>query len=216
MIGAIGVALLLSLGVWQVRRLAWKEGILAEIDARMGDAPLPVWQALGPAPVEYAPVVMEGAAGPQELHVLIGHPRYGPGYRVVVAFRTGNGRAVLLDEGFIRDADKDKPRRPLSGTVTGNLHVPDDRNSATPENDVADNIWFAHDLDQMAAALGAEPHLVVLRQAPGLDPQVRPMPLDAASIPNNHRQYAITWFALAVVWLGMTLYWLWRIRRRDI
>jgi surfeit locus 1 family protein len=33
--GIAGVAILMSLGIWQVQRLAWKEGVLAEIEARI-------------------------------------------------------------------------------------------------------------------------------------------------------------------------------------
>ena len=60
-------------------------------------------------------------------------------------------------------------------TVTGNLNWPDDRNSSTPENDVAGNIWFARDIGQMAGMLGAEPVLVVLRETSETDPVATPL-----------------------------------------
>ena len=34
------------------------------------------------------------------------------------------------------------------------------------------------------------------------------------NIPNDHLEYAITWFGLAAVWAVMTGYLLWRIKRR--
>ena len=40
------------------------------------------------------------------------------------------------------------------------------------------------------------------------------LPVTVAGIRNAHLNYAITWFLLAVSWLGMTGYWLWRISRR--
>jgi surfeit locus 1 family protein len=45
---------------------------------------------------------------------------------------------------------------------------------------------------------------------------IAPVPVSVEGIPNNHRQYAITWFSLAAVWAGMTLYLLWRIRRKTV
>jgi surfeit locus 1 family protein len=37
--------------------------------------------------------------------------------------------------------------------------------------------------------------------------------VDTAGIPNDHLEYAVTWFALALVWLGMTAYFLRRPER---
>jgi surfeit locus 1 family protein len=45
---------------------------------------------------------------------------------------------------------------------------------------------------------------------------IEPMPVDTSGIPNDHMNYAITWFSLAAVWLGMTAYLLWRIRQRTV
>jgi surfeit locus 1 family protein len=97
--------------------------------------------------------------------------------------------------------------------VAGNLHWPDDRNSATPENDVAGNTWFARDVAQMAAQLQTRPLLVVARQISPAEAGVTPLPVDSSAIPNDHLNYAITWYSLAVVWAAMTLYFLWRNRR---
>jgi surfeit locus 1 family protein len=41
------------------------------------------------------------------------------------------------------------------------------------------------------------------------------LPVDTQGIPNNHLNYAVTWFSLAAVWAGMTLLLLWRIRQRT-
>jgi surfeit locus 1 family protein len=57
--------------------------------------------------------------------------------------------------------------------------------------------------------------LIVARSADPADPAVTPLPLDTASIPNDHLQYAVTWFSLAAVWAGMTALFVWRIRRRT-
>jgi len=42
-----------------------------------------------------------------------------------------------------------------------------------------------------------------------------PWPIDTIGIPNNHFQYAVTWFSLSIIWMGMTVYWIWRIRSRQ-
>jgi surfeit locus 1 family protein len=64
----------------------------------------------------------------------------------------------------------------------------------------------------MAAALGTEP--VMLVAAASDDPEA-PLPLPVtANLRNDHLGYAITWFALAIVWSVMTGYLLYRIKRR--
>jgi surfeit locus 1 family protein len=64
----------------------------------------------------------------------------------------------------------------------------------------------------MAEALGTEPLLVVAREVPGDAVLLRP--IDAAGVPNDHLEYAVTWFSLAAIWAGMTVALVWRIRRR--
>jgi surfeit locus 1 family protein len=100
-------------------------------------------------------------------------------------------------------------------TVTGNLHWPDEVDRFTPAADTARNIRFARDVPAMAAALGTEPVMIILRDTSEPAPAVAPLPLDSAGIPNDHLGYAIQWFGLAAVWAGMTGWLLWRITRRH-
>lgn len=211
--GLGGIAILLSLGFWQVQRLAWKEGVLAEIEARIAAPAAPLPEAVGEGE-KYRPVALSGATAPGEIFVLVSRKQIGPGYRVIAPFETEDGRRILLDRGFIRLEAKDAARPPLALDIIGNIHLPDDRNPSTPANDVAANLWFARDIPEMAAALATEPLLVVARADTGQG--IEAMPVDTAGIPNDHLQYAITWFSLALVWLSMTLYLSWRIRARSL
>ena len=68
----------------------------------------------------------------------------------------------------------------------------------------------------MAEALQTEEVLVIARVVTGTDARATPLPVDTSGIPNDHLQYAVTWFGLAAVWAGMTLFLLWRIRRRKV
>jgi surfeit locus 1 family protein len=98
--------------------------------------------------------------------------------------------------------------------VEGNLHWPEEVDGFTPAPDARTGLWFARDVPAMAEALGSEPVLIVARSptAPGIEP----LPVDTSHIPNDHLGYAVQWFGLAAVWLGMTAYLLWRIRRRTV
>ncbi|SFQ95124.1 SURF1 family protein [Poseidonocella sedimentorum] len=213
--GLVGTAILVSLGLWQVDRLAWKEGVLAEIDASMTVAPSALPTSPDPESTRYLPVAMSGVVEPRAVRVLVSHKGMGAGFRIVSPFETEEGRRVLLDRGFVQVSARDTARYAGPLAVIGNLHWPDDRNSSTPENDVAGNMWFARDLDQLARQFDTEPLLVVARATEPEDPGILPLPVDTSGIPNDHLEYAVTWFGLALVWAGMSLYFLWRQLRRG-
>ena len=206
-----GLIVLLWLGVWQIQRLAWKEGILADIEARIQAAPVALPADVDPDADKYLPVEMTGQFGAGVLRVLVSQKRVGAGYRLITPFEA-EGRTVLVDRGFIRVAEALTPAPAGQVTVTGNLHWPDDRNSSTPDNDVGGNTWFARDIAQMADVLGTEPVLIIVRNLSQPDGAVTPLPVDTSGIPNDHLQYAVTWFGLAAVWTAMMGYFLYRLR----
>lgn len=213
LIGVIGIAILLWLGTWQVQRLAWKEGILAEITAEIAADPVPLPTTISPD-MKYLPVTATGTIGQDELHVLVSRLEIGAGYRVIAPFELDGGRRVLLDRGFIKPEAKDLFRASGPATITGNLHWPDDMNSSTPDPDISENIWFGRDIAAMARALDTAEVLIVARADTGQG--IEAMPVGIQGIKNDHLGYAITWFSLALVWLGMTLFLLWRIKTRTV
>lgn len=212
--GLAGAAVLAGLGLWQLQRLDWKEAVLADIEARIAAAPVALPDRPEPGRDRYLPVRLAGRFTADELQVLTSRKHVGPGYRIIAAFVTGDGRRVMVDRGF---APEGAAAAPAEGPaeITGNLHWPDETDAFTPAPDIETGLWFARDVASMAEALGSEPVLVVARAVAPPDPAVTPWPVDSAGIPNDHLQYAITWFSLAAVWLGMTGLWLWRIRRRN-
>lgn len=213
--GIGGVAVLLALGVWQMQRLEWKRGILAEIEARVAAAPVALPSAPDAEAHRYLPVRAIGTTGADELHVLVSIRGVGPGYRIVTPFAT-EGRVILLDRGFVRETEKDILRPPKAMTVTGNLHWPEEIDRFTPKPDLGRNIWFARDVSAMAGILETEPVLLIARTVSETGPPVMPLPVDTSGIPNDHLEYAITWFSLAAVWAGMTLFLLSCIKRKMV
>ena len=208
--GVTGAAILVSLGVWQVQRLAWKEALLAEIDARIAAEPGPLPQSPNPVTDRFAPVGVEGTFLPGEVHVLVSVKRVGPGFRIIAPFQTIEGRRILIDRGFVPTEAKNAARDLGVTQVAGNLHWPEETDSFTPEADLSTNTWFARDVAAMAMALDTEPVLLIASSQ--TDPGVTPLPVDTSVIPNDHLEYAITWFSLAAIWVAMTGGFLWRSR----
>jgi surfeit locus 1 family protein len=202
--GLIGAAILIGLGTWQLQRLDWKQGVLADIDSRISSAPVPVPATPDPDADKYLPVQATGTVLAGEAHVLVSIKDVGPGYRIIAPFELSDGRAILLDRGFVRDSAKDTARTTGPLSVTGNLHWPNEVDSYTPAPDLDGNTWFARDVPALAQALGTDPVLLIARTTSEPAPTVTPLPVDSAGIPNDHLQYAITWFSLAAIWLVMT------------
>ncbi|MEM1314073.1 MAG: SURF1 family protein, partial [Pseudomonadota bacterium] len=210
--GLVGVAILLSLGNWQLARLAWKEGLISELEARLSAEPAPLPAAPREDPDEYLHVTVEGDVEAEELHVLTSLRGAGPGFRVISAMALSDGRRILLDRGFAREAAKEAPRPAGAAQVTGVLLWPDETDGFTPEPDAARAIWFARDVDTMAAALGTEPLMVVADAPVGEGLLANPV---TVNLPNDHLQYAVTWFSLAAIWAGMSIFLLARVLRRG-
>ncbi len=214
--GLLGTIILSSLGVWQLQRLGWKTEILAEIDARISAAPVSVPETPDSVADRFLPVMAEGRFAPDYVRVLVSQRGVGAGYRIISPLETANGRRILVDRGILPVAAETPPVSDGPVIVIGNLHWPDETDGFTPDNDIAGNTWFARDVDALAAHLETEPTLLIAANVSPADPAVTPLPVTSEGIPNNHLGYAIQWFGLAMVWLGMTAFLVWRITRRTV
>jgi surfeit locus 1 family protein len=214
LVGGLGLAVLLSLGIWQVQRMTWKEGLLETIEARIAADPVPLPTAPSEEQDRYRAVAVSGEIEDRELHIFWVTKEAETGYRIISPLVTPEGRRVLLDRGFVPAAAKDAARMSGASAITGNLLWPDDGDWTTPAPEVDTNILYARDVDYMAKRLDTEPVLIVVRTTSS-DAEVTPQPVTTAGIPNNHLQYAITWFSLALIWAAMTAYFLRRSRAKS-
>ena len=217
LLGLIGCGVLIGLGGWQLQRLDWKAAKLAQIEAKIASAPVELPAIVTEKQDLYLPVTVQGRLLGPEAMVITGLNQAGPGYRVIAAFEmAGGGRKIMVDLGFVAEADRAFTRPSTVLNLTGNLNWPQEKDSYTPEPDLIKKLWFARDVERMANVLGTEQVMVVARLIDPAIPAVTPLPVDTSSIPNDHLVYAITWFSLAIVWLGMTVLLVWRIRRRTV
>jgi surfeit locus 1 family protein len=220
---ALALVLLAGLGVWQIQRLHWKEGVLARIAALQAAPPQPLGPVLARrkagADIDYTRVSADCPDIERTPFVRLFMPTDGgAGFRIITACRLDGGAygSILVDRGFI-DQDSAGKLNPaagavLSGPVTGVLRRGDARNWLTPPDQPDQGLYYWRDIAAMAHALGAAnpapTFLMLERPAPaGLGPRPAPVPVD---IPNNHLSYAITWFGLAGALLGVYLASLWR------
>lgn len=203
LLGLSGVAVLVSLGVWQLQRHAWKQELLTEIEARIASEAIDLPAEVSPETDAYLAVRLTGEIDGPAIPVFGTWRGAGVGYRIIVPVLTGE-RRVLVDLGVAGAAEPDLPGGRLS--IWGNLNWPGET-----EPDPGSEVWTNLDVPAMADRLGTEPVLVVTREIVGGPSPAIPVPVGTEGIPDNHLGYAVQWFGLAAVWAGMTAFLLWRI-----
>jgi surfeit locus 1 family protein len=214
----VGIAILASLGVWQLKRLAWKEALIAEMDARVhappSDPPAPeAWPGLKPSDYEYRHVRVSGVYDLKRQALVfraLSSPkgRYGgPGYLVMTPLELANGESVLVNRGFVPVELKSAAEQGPAGetVVTGLLRDSESRTLFTPADDPARGQWFTRDVEAIAKALDVGPHAPFSIDADaGVDPLTLPEGGETVlAFPNNHLSYAITWFGMALALAGV-------------
>ena len=204
-----GLLVLLSLGVWQTKRLAWKESLLENINYNLSSEPLFLPNSVKKSEHNYKMVKVKGALEPRSIFILTPVKGSGAGFRVISPFKLVDGGKILLDRGVIKEKDKSLLKTSeQQSLVKGYLSWPNETDYFTPEPNFTRNIWFSRDLEKMANFLETQPILVVLTEN-RLDPSIR-MQDPTNDIPNNHLQYAITWFMMAILWFGMSVYFVYK------
>jgi surfeit locus 1 family protein len=212
----VGLAILIALGTWQVKRLAWKEGLIASIETRMAGASEPLsaveekFKRLGD--VDYLPVTLAGTVlNEREQYFLSTHDGQS-GWNIYTPLQLADGRALMLNRGFVPYDLRDPAKRPGSQpegaqSITGLARNPlaAKPSSITPDNDAKSNTWYWKDLNGMAANAGIAadrllPFIVDDWSERSSLPVTR---TTIVSLPNNHLQYAFTWYGLAAALAGV-------------
>jgi surfeit locus 1 family protein len=203
------VLLCAALGLWQVQRLHWKEGLIAQREAALKAAPAAPPQTLADArALEFHPVVDAGVfRNDKEILLHAIGPKGGAGFDVLTPLREAKGRIVFVDRGFVPTELKDPAKR-AAGQPAGSVRVagllrlaPEQKpNWFVPDNRPDRDDWFWVDLAAMGRADGladVAPFYIDADAAanPGGWPRGE---ASLPALPNNHLQYAVTWFSLAV------------------
>lgn len=206
-----GLAVLLGLGTWQLERLRSKEALIAAREAAMTGAPAALPATLAAARArEYHRVAAVGRfLNERELYLHATASDGTPGWHVLTPFALADGTALLIDRGFVPDANKPPATRAAAAaaepqSVTGVLRLAaDGRSWFVPDNRPDRNEWFYIDLPAMAAAARLERPLPFYLDADPLpDPRLYPRGGQTpVNLPNDHLQYAITWYTLAAALL---------------
>jgi surfeit locus 1 family protein len=206
---ALAFATLIGLGYWQLERRAEKQAERIRIEQRLSAPLVGAGDLKGaPADLDYRRVRLDGRfLHGAEMHLVGRARKAGVGVGILTPFAYEGGM-VLVDRGWV-PADRRSPELRQPGNpegmvrVEGALRLPARPGRFTPDNQPGTNEWFWPDLAAMARQAGLDPAAVlglVLVAGPAANPGG--LPVGAALKPDladNHLQYALTWFALALI-----------------
>ena len=224
---AAGVAILLSLGTWQVQRLEWKNDIIERLNEgydRAASAP-PIEQSqLDAWATEEAPIGSGSIVGQlQRDKALLLGPKTEEGrigYHLIIPVQLPDKHILLANVGWVSDLWQDNFEDRLSGLpqesilLSGAIHKPD-WSSFASNNSPDNNLWFRPDISEIAKAKELEnayPYMMYVSHTDPELPDVKPH-ADRWLPRNKHLQYALFWYAMALCLAGV--YGVYIYGRRD-
>jgi surfeit locus 1 family protein len=211
---ALAFAVFIALGSWQVQRLAWKESLIARVDQHRHAKPKPApgadtWSQLTREADEYRRVTVEGRFDHARSTLVTATTEFGSGYWLLAPLERADGNGwLLVNRGYVpidqRERVLDANAAPVGDqAITGLLRFAEPGGAFLRNNDAAAGRWYSRDVAAIAAAKGLGSDV-----APYFVDQAAPHPatndwpragLTVVHFSNNHRIYAATWFALAVM-----------------
>jgi surfeit locus 1 family protein len=223
------LVLALGLGVWQMERREWKRDILDRIAVNQAAPPIALDELLKGDPLahEYGRVTLTGTfLHDSEFHLAARSRKNDVGIQVVTPVRTANGDVVLFDRGWVPSAKKDPAAR-AAGQIAGPVQLAgivrrsQVQRQFAPDNAPDKNVWFHVDVPLMRRMAGGspDPRLDAFFLEADATPNPGGLPIGGQTqldIPNDHLQYAITWFLIALALLGVYLSYHWENGRLTI
>jgi surfeit locus 1 family protein len=218
----IALAILCSLGSWQLKRLEWKRGLIAQMTERLTADPIAFDEALAReaagANMEYQPVFVEGVFAHDLETMVFGTLGGQPGVYVFTPLdaadpTTDGRRFIYVNRGFAPQDFRDPATR-ADGQVSGGVRVEGLLRHAerkrgfekwlAPDNQPADNLYFVRDPLVLAArhSIGVPSVYIDSFKQQGESPWPKGG-VTRIDIPNRHFEYALTWFGLAAALLGV-------------
>jgi surfeit locus 1 family protein len=225
----VALAILVSLGMWQLKRLQWKHDLIDKVEMRLLSEPIPFDEVLARAAagedMEYAPVMIKGAYTDETPTRVFGMLDGEPGYYLFQPLApsapqpTQATPVVYINRGFVPQASTAEEIEAAAGanvTIKGLFRTQEQMSPPaawfrTTEM-TSDGYWFVRDPIAFAnnAGLTASPFYIDSFAVEDANwPKGGTTRLDFS---NRHLEYALTWFGLAGALLGVFLFF---SMRRD-
>ena len=218
---AIVLAILIALGTWQIQRMVWKEALIAERQAGFNTAAVTLPETDADiAGILWRRVTITGEfLHDREIHMAARSLRSNVGWHILTPFLRDTGQTVIVNRGWVPQDRRDPATRDeaqIEGRVTiEGIATPGAQEGMfTPGNDIENNVWLWADLAAISETLGMRLQPLVFDAIEVANPGGFPIGGQTRiNLPNDHLQYALTWYALAVALA--VIYVIYHRRRED-
>ncbi len=203
---AAALAVLVTLGTWQVQRLQWKLDLIERVEAGLAAEPLLLPGDMDAIrSLDRRPVTATGTLR-FDLAFAKGSEQKGgiPGARLIVPLERDDGIPILVDLGWVPEpvsdhfGDSPEPDAALTGTL--HLDHPRAKPPFRPANEPEFRRWFWLDTAALREWTGLSDLAVatLVRSPDGVErtPPIADPP--AMTLSNDHLGYALTWYGLAL------------------
>jgi surfeit locus 1 family protein len=213
------VVVLVFLGMWQLERLEWKRNLIVLVEQRQKLDVVPFSELQGSGGLgdhDYQRVNLAGRFINE--HSFFLSPRIynkQSGSHVVTPLRLSDGAIALVNRGWVPQKFLlESAVHSQQVTMVATIRKPARKGTFTPDNNPTNEEWYWLDLGEISEQIGSPILPVVLERSHTIDGPVFPIgDQTVISLPNNHFQYALTWFGLALVFCICFLMYFIRNRR---
>ena len=211
------ISLLIALGFWQLQRLEWKNTLLSKIEDNYNNITIDFPFLADSSQFEYMKSNIDGNYLPDKLMFFYRSNLSGDsGFNIIIPFKTTEGNIVYIDNGWIPFTDKNKLdigfiQESKIYSLSGVLIFKKDRKYFIPKNNYNENIWYLLNTDEMDSVHGFSSSSYILKLVDQKYFEEFLIEFKPTNIKNNHLQYAITWFLMAMF---ISIFYIYHIKQQ--
>ena len=205
------LSILISLGVWQIQRLIWKEDLISFYNDQYQNSVIRLDESsIIPKDIEFRKVKVNGSfLNNKEIQVTGKVYEGNAGFHVITPFVMSNGKIILVNRGWVSENYRMPKTRKFSLLnenimIEGIARLPQKKGYFVPENDPKNRFWFTIKPNEIRRYLKLDEkifiknfYIDILRDSKQIKLPIGIKP--GINLRNQHLSYAMTWFSLAVV-----------------
>ena len=217
----------IALGNWQVERRVWKLALIERAETRSQAAAVAIpdrteWPQIKATSHEYLHVRTSGHFLHKDATFVQANTNQGPGFWALVPMQQADGSVIIINRGFV--AKKEDYAAGLNTDahleLSGLLRLSEPGGSRARKNEPENERWFSRDVEAIAKIrqLPAEhvaPYFIDADYTPSANAGDPIGGLTIISFYNHHLVYALTWYTLALMVAGATVYLLREERKKS-
>jgi surfeit locus 1 family protein len=192
------------LGTWQVYRLYIKNNLISDLENNLKTSSINFNVDIDK---EYTKILFKK----KDLNtkIFLYHLNKGEiGFKVIVPYEINSSLLVLVDKGWIRKDKINLIKNTLfnDDIIEGYTKKIREKNLFTPNNNIKEDFLYSVEIDNLKKSLNKNIYPLLIIQTSKTNKDIIPNDYEVR-LPNNHLQYAITWYGLALFTIIFFLYY---------